>query len=180
MEENVKKFFRDIIPVLAGVLIALFINTWNEGRKDQVYIENFYASLKKELLETDEEIKQKMPKQKALIDTLAIYSNNETLSLMEVIAKGGGASGPTIKLNYWKALSRSKIELLEYEQLSALASIDEGNEFLKFKREKLMDFIYSNLTETGKKEKFLLRLILEDYLRTQTSIQNEIQKVINE
>ena len=61
MKNNLKGFIKDIIPVLLGVLIALFINSWNDARKDRNYIKNFYVSLKKEFNDTNEEIKDKTP-----------------------------------------------------------------------------------------------------------------------
>ncbi len=180
MKNNFKGFIKDIIPVLLGVLIALWIDNWNQERKDREYINNFYTSLKKELTDTDKEITEKTPQQKALVDTLNVYIDNETLSLMEVLIKGGGVNGPTIRLNYWNALSNSKIELLDYEKLSMLADIEEGKELLKYKQNKLLDFIYSNLTETGKKEKMSLKLMTEELIRTEIGIQNYIQKILNE
>ncbi|MDW5290710.1 hypothetical protein [Formosa sp. PL04] len=32
---------------------------------------------------------------------------------------------PTIKINSWKAISNSKIELMEYDKVSTLANIEE-------------------------------------------------------
>lgn len=180
MKDNYKGFIKDIIPVLLGVLIALWIDNWNEERKDRKYIDNFYTSLVKEFGDTDKEITEKIPYQIALVDTLNLYSNNETLPLLTVIEKAGGVNGPRIKLNYWNALSNSKIELIEYDKLSILTDIEEGNELLKYKQNKLLDFIYSNLTETGKKEKILLKLMMEELIRTQVSVQKDIQKILNE
>ena len=180
MKNNFKDFIKDIIPVLLGVLIALLISDWNEERKDREYIESFYSSLKKELKETDEEIDKKRPMQEALVDSLNSYSNNETLPLLQVIEKAGGVNGPLIKLNYWNALSSSKIELIEYEKLSILADIQEGNELLKYKRNKILDFIYANLTETGAKQKVILKLMMMELMNSERNVQKDIQKILNE
>ncbi|MEO1054795.1 MAG: hypothetical protein AAFX87_29450, partial [Bacteroidota bacterium] len=139
-----------------------------------------YFSLKKELRDTDNEITVKTPFQKVLVDSLDFYSNNETMPLIEVIEKAGGVNGPFIKLNYWNALSNSKIELIEYDKLSILADIEEGNELLKYKRNKLLDFIYSNLTETGKKEKVVLKIMMVELINTQREVQKDILKILNE
>lgn len=179
MKKRFKAFIKDIIPVLLGVLIALWINNWNEGVKDRRYIDNFYESIKKEFRDTDKEITKETPYQKALVDSLKVYLNNETIPLIKLIEKAGGINGPRIKLNYWNALSNSKIELIEYDKLSILTDIQEGNELLKYKRNKLLDFIYTNLTETGKKEKMLLKLMMEELIRTQLGVQKDIQKILN-
>ncbi|MBQ0737252.1 DUF6090 family protein [Aquimarina celericrescens] len=180
MKNYFKDFIKNIIPVLLGVLIALWINNWNETKKDKEYINNFYSSLKKELGDTSKEITVRTPYQKILLDSLEFYSNNETIALLDVIEKAGGINGPLIKLNYWNALSNSKIELIKYNKLSILADIEEGNELLKYKRNKLVDFVYSNLTETGKKEKVILKIMMEELIRTQIEIQKDIQKILNE
>jgi len=179
MKKKFKEFIKDIVPVLLGVLIALWVNNWNQERKDKTYIDNFYSSLKKELKDTDKQITEKSPYQQKLVDTLEAYSNNETTPLLKVIEKAGGVNGPLIKLNYWNALSNSKIELIEYDKLSILADIEEGNELLKYKRNKLLDFIYSNLTETGKKEKVLLKIMMLELMSTQREVQKDIQKILN-
>jgi hypothetical protein len=102
------------------------------------------------------------------------------LPLIEVIKKAGGINGPIIKLNYWKALSSSKIELLEYEKLTILADIEEQNEFLKYKRTKILDFVYLNLVESSEKEKVLLKIMMQDLIKAQLNVQNDIKKILNE
>ena len=180
MKNTIKEFIKNIIPVLLGVLIALWIDNWNEQRKDRIYMNNFYSSLKKEFRDTNNEIIKKTPKQKALVDTLEFYEKDEKMTLIQVIEKAGGINGPLVKLNYWKALSSSKIELLEYDKLSVLADIEEGNEILKYKRNKIIDFAYSNLYKTSKKEKMLLKIMMMDLMITQREIQNDLQKVLNQ
>ena len=180
MKTYLKGLVKDIIPVILGVLIALIINSWNDARKDRVYVDNFYTSLKKEFSEAVEEIDRKAPFQRALFDTLGHYSTNEELTLMEVIRKAGGIKGPSIKLNYWKAISDSKIELIAYHRLSILADIEDGNDILLYQRNKILDFIYEHLDETGSREKMILRQMLGDVMSTQTSIKQDILEILNE
>ncbi|MFD0861480.1 hypothetical protein ACFQ1M_04625 [Sungkyunkwania multivorans] len=180
MKHHFKGFIKELIPVLLGVLIALWINNWNEARKDRKYINDFYTSLKKELRDTNNEITKKTPYQQVLVDSLDFYSDNETMTLLEVIEKAGGINGPFIRLNYWNALSNSKIELIAYDKLSILADIEEGNELLKYKRNKLVDFVYSNLTEKGKKEKVILKIMMLELMNTQKEVQKDILKILKE
>ncbi|UZO80123.1 DUF6090 family protein [Aquimarina sp. ERC-38] len=180
MKNNFKKFLRDIIPVLIGVLLALAINNWNEERKDRKYIAKFFTALKMELKETDVEITEKIPKQKILIDTLNSYSEDETVSLLQIIEKAKGVYAPAIRLNYWKALSNTKIELLPYERLSILADIEEGKELVEYKLNKILDFIYSNWTSTAIDTKLKMKFMLEELIRTQDEVQRDIRKILNE
>ncbi|MCF2873238.1 MULTISPECIES: hypothetical protein [unclassified Tenacibaculum] len=180
MKKYIKGFVKEIIPVFFGVLIALWINNWNEERKDKKYIDNFYSSLKKELSDTNKEMIKKRPSQKKLVDTLDFYSKNNTISLLQVISKAGGINGPLIKLNYWNALSNSKIELISYEKLAILTEIEEGKSLLKYKRNKLIDFIYSNMTKTTKEEKIVLKIMILELMNTEKQVQRNIQKILNE
>jgi hypothetical protein len=50
------QFFKEIIPVVAGILIALFIDNWNAERKDKAYIEQVFSTIHSELKETNEAI----------------------------------------------------------------------------------------------------------------------------
>ena len=75
MDQNIKKFLKDMIPVLTGVLLALWINNWNENRKNTNYINQISSSISKELKETNEDIIKELSFQKRLIDSLNFYFN---------------------------------------------------------------------------------------------------------
>jgi hypothetical protein len=136
--------------------------------------------LSDELRDTNEEIIEVTPFQEQLVDTLEFYSSDNQISLMEVIEKAGGLKGPFIQLNYWKALSNSKIELIEYEKLSILADIEDASELLKINRNKLIDYVYENMIETGTVEKAVFKNMMVQAIRTQKEIQMEIQKILDE
>jgi len=57
-----------------------------------------------------------------LIDTLEFYSNDDKISLVNTVIKGNGLNYPSIKMNSWKAISNSRIELLDYDKMSDLAN----------------------------------------------------------
>jgi len=141
MKSNIKKIIKEMIPIIAGILIAMFINNWNEDRKDAKYINKILSSINKELRESNEEITEMLIKQKSFIDTVEIYQKDEVVSIYEITNKIG-IGIPSIKTNAWVALSNSRIELIDYDKLSSLANIEEGKEILKLKVDKLINFIY--------------------------------------
>ena len=65
-----KQIIKDIIPVIIGILIALLINNWNEDRKEKKYLNQIFASINKELEESSIDLKENIPKQQVLIDSL--------------------------------------------------------------------------------------------------------------
>lgn len=169
-------FVKEIIPVIVGILIALYINNWNENRKEKKYINQIFTSIDKELIESKQEIETKIPLQKTLIDTIDFYSDNKNLTIFDVAIKADGIHIPTIKLNTWKSLSNSKIELAEYKKMSVLSGIEEKRELLRRKEEYLMNFLYSNIDSKEKSKKQTLKILMQDILQTEKSIQNDINE----
>lgn len=178
IKRNIKAFVKEIIPVIVGILIALWINNWNENRKDTDYMNQISLSINKELTETNEDINTNITLQKSFNDTLGFYLENNKISLLDITMKAQGVYMPTIKINSLKALSNSKIELMEYEKIAALANIEEQKEILKMKSERLVDFLYSNTKETGKDKKEFLKLLMMDIINTELALQKGIESIM--
>jgi len=87
MKKIIKVFIQEIVPIIIGILIAMYINNWNEDRKDRKYINQIFSSINKELAETNDEIIDKIPLQKSLVDTLDFYSEYNKVSLIDIITK---------------------------------------------------------------------------------------------
>lgn len=167
---EIKKIFREIIPVIIGILIALFINNWNEDRKEKIYLSKILTSIEFELKETHHDIDSIMALQYALIDTLELYLEDENISLQDIMGKTNGVSIPIIRIYSWKALSNSRIELLPYNDLSTLANIEEDKELLNDKSKYLMNFLYNNIAKSGRYEKGILTSLMTDVISTESSI----------
>ena len=180
MKKYIKAFIKEIVPIIVGILIAMYITNWNENRKDKNYINQIFLSINKELLETNEDIIDKISIQKSFLDTLDFYLENNKISLLDITIKAKGIYIPTIKLNSWKAISSSRIELVEYDKVSALANIEEQKERLKMKTEKLENFFYLNTNETGKEKKEFMKIIMLDIIGTEIPLQKGIERIINE
>jgi len=178
MKKNIISFFKEIIPIIAGILIAMYITNWNEDRKDKKYINQIFTSINKELSETKEDIITQIALHNILIDSLDFYERNNTITLMDIAIKVNGIQMPTIKLSSWKAISNSKIELLKYENISTLANIENLREVLIMKNANLSNFIYPNINETTMNKKQILKVMMMDIMSTETAIQKEIEKVL--
>lgn len=176
--KQLKQLIREIIPVIIGILIALFINNWNEDQKDKKYLNQIFSSIERELEESKLDIDKVIPKQLAAIDTLQKYLNNDDVSIYQIMMRSNGIHFPTIKTNSWKAISNSKIELLEYEKLSALASIEERKEKLTLGVEKQMDFIFQNFEKTEAIKKEILNMMMIDLVRVERLLTSEIEDVL--
>ncbi len=176
--KQIKQIVREIIPVIIGILIALVINNWNEERKDKKYLNQIFSSIKMELEESNADIERVLPKQKALIDSLDVYLDDETVSLIDIVMIANGIQKPEIKTNSWKAIANSKIELIKYKQLSALSDIEERKENINVRIEKTTDFIFENLQETDKRKKELLKLMTIDAINAEKRLYSTIEEFI--
>lgn len=175
IKKNILYFIKEIIPVILGILIALYINNWNESRKEKRYINQIFSSISKELKDTNEEIDRIIPLQKSLVDTISFYSKNNDINLFDALRKTNGMHIPTIRLNSWKAISNSKIELVNYEKLTLLSRIEEQQELIKNKSEYLMGFLYSNIHSYENEKKKVLQILITDLIQTEESAQEGIR-----
>ncbi|WP_164110213.1 MULTISPECIES: hypothetical protein [Sphingobacterium] len=168
------QFIKEIIPVIAGILIALFIDNWNSQRKDKAYIQQVFSTIDSELKESKEEVANKIPKQQALIDSLNRYADNENISFQDIIIKSDGVHIPQIRINAWKSIANTKIDLIDYRKITLLSNIEELKETLNNKSDFLMNFMYSNFNTTDKNVKATAKLILMDIIQTERTIQETI------
>ncbi|MDV2448641.1 hypothetical protein CMU93_14145 [Elizabethkingia anophelis] len=169
------QFIKEIIPVIAGILIALFIDNWNSERKDKAYVNQIFSTINSELNESKEDIKDIIPKQKSLIDSLEFHANNKNITIQDVVMKSKGIYIPQIKLNAWKSVSGSKIDLIDYKKVIRLSHIEEQKQTLTNKSDFLMTFLYNNINETDKNKKQTMKMILMDIVQTEKSIQDGIK-----
>ncbi|WP_298541258.1 DUF6090 family protein [uncultured Aquimarina sp.] len=176
--KQLNQLIKEVIPVIIGILIALFINNWNEERKDKKYLNQIFSSVEKELKESIVDIKRVIPKQLATVDSINIYLNNEELSIYDIIQRSEGVYSPSIKTNSWNAMANSKIELIEYEKLSALAGIQERKENLNMRTEKHMDFLFQNFEETDRKKKEVLKMLILDKVGAEKRLLSSIEEIL--
>lgn len=174
-----KEIAKETLTVMIGILLALLINNWNDDRKERKYLEQIYSSIQMELQEGVDNINTIIPEQLASDDTIQAYLNNDQFSIYDLLIKSNGIHGPNIKTNSWQALSNSKIELIEYERLSALADIEARSTNLTQRLEKQVDFIYRNFEDRSSAKKKILRMMILDIVGAEKSVQSEMQALIN-
>lgn len=175
-----KQLLKDIIPVILGILIALLINNWNDERKEQKYLNQIFISINNELKESIESLEDNIPKQERLVDSLKADLNNESVELFEIIKKAGGIWSPRIKNNSWKAIANSRIELIEFEKLSALSELETSKNNQDYKLRKIMDFTFDNIKSTDREKKEVLMMMVSEMVSSGKYLQSEIEDLIEE
>lgn len=164
------QFVKEIIPVVVGILIALFIDNWNSQRKDKAYIKQVYTTISTELSESKEDIKEMIPKQEALIAGLEENSKNKEVTIQKIVMDSKGIYIPQVKINGWKAISSTKIDLMDYNRVNTLSNIAELKEMINNKSEFLMTYLYSNINSTDENTKQTFKMILLDIMQTENTM----------
>jgi hypothetical protein len=169
-------FIKEIIPVIAGILIALFIDNWNSDRKDKNYINQVISTINSEIKDSKEDIITIIPQHESLIKSLETQATNNKMTILEIVMNSKGINIPQIKTNAWKSVSNSKIDLIEYNKITSLSNIEDEKLILNKKSDFLMNFLYTNINSSDKNQKITLKMILMDILQTEKTMQKRMEE----
>ena len=173
MKHNLIDLLRAMIPVVLGVLIALFINSWKANWDNQRFIKRVLSSIEEELKENQASLEEIMPLQEAFLDTLATYKEDETVTIYEVFEKAHGFQVPSIKNTAWRSFLNEKIELVAYERISLLSDIEESKMYLNLKLEKMLEAVYNNSESASLEDKVKLEFYVYDLLDSEQGLLRE-------
>ena len=141
--KNFKKVFYELFILTLGILIALLINGWKEDYNNAKYLKKTFVSINEEIKENIREIELIIPFQDSLESS--IYLNlNDSISISDIIIDFGGFKSPVIKASGWKSIVNKNIHLIDYSKISKLSEIEEVNKEIKYKTQKIIEFIYEN------------------------------------
>ena len=129
--------------------------------------------------ESIEEIERAIPKQLALADTIQANINNSDVTIYDIMIKADGIYAPNIKTTSWNAISNSRIELVAYKKLSALAEIADRKENIMNRVDRLTDFIFQNFEETDKSKKQILNMMVLDAVGAESRLKEALENMIN-
>ncbi|WP_276371152.1 hypothetical protein [Chryseolinea sp. H1M3-3] len=122
----------DMIPVIGGILIALFINSLQENRRDQQLLASTLASLSDEFSKNKESIEKILPRQQLFLDSLRFFSENESYSIADIGTKTKGIVLSELHSTNWRtSLNNNSLRLLNFEAINLLSRIDAKREELK-------------------------------------------------
>ena len=78
VREVLLKIGLDMIPVIAGILIALFVNNVQQNVVDRRLLKSTLQSLSDEFSENEKVIEHLLPNQQRFLDTLRFYMNDRS------------------------------------------------------------------------------------------------------
>lgn len=171
-----KKILVEIIPVLVGILLALFINNWQQSLSEANYIENSVASIIKENRENIRELNYALERQATFMDTLQRYLENDRYTLADVIQKVGGVYTPDLKSTTWKFLVQdSKHTLVTYEFINQLAEIEKYETLVSRYNEKVGDMIFQQAFFDDPGLKRVAFILFSDFGSTEQNMIKELE-----
>lgn len=143
---------REMIPVIAGILIALFINNWQQSYRDEKLLESTLQSLSEEFDKNTENIQSYLPRQTHFLDTLRLYHDDTTLSILDIATKTSGMGSPEIYATNWQlSVNNNSMRLLNFQTINLLSQIESKYQELRDQDRFLYPILYGPpVFQTGK------------------------------
>lgn len=169
-KDHILSFIREITIVVIGILVALFINNWNEDIKQRKFINKTFYAIGEEIRFSKNEIEGILDKHYRTIDSIQASYDNQEESLRDILIKMEGFQIPEIKNIGLRFFVTHSAELVNYEIISDLSEIEFFNNSYEMKIAKLNDIVYTYMESTEKKDKNLFIQLLADIVENEESL----------
>jgi hypothetical protein len=139
----VAKFAFEILVVVAGILIALFVNSMQQRHSDRERLNATLTSLSQEFQRNIENIHVIQPRLERFRDTLHFYRDRHDLSIYDLTVKAPGLTTAELHSTNWRAtLSNNSLQLLDFATVTLLSRIEAKHQELKNEEMILMSMLY--------------------------------------
>jgi hypothetical protein len=170
-----------MLPVIAGVVIGMFVNTYTEERKNRNLLENTLQALSNEFTENSEEINNKLSRHIRIIDSLTFYMDNKTYSAYEILLKAGGLSTAKISTTNWRAaLNNYSLQLVDFSTIRLLSRIESLHDEQKGLDEWFTNSVYSTTIYKRGEEGVAYRRTLLGVMANYKENEQELQKLYSD
>lgn len=178
-KQDVISFFREIVIVIIGILIALSINNWNENRNNEIFVDKALFAIEEEIKLNKTDINKIVQRHKVTIDSVTMHLNNDKISLRQIIEKSGGFQIAELKSIGIRFFISNKAELIDYEIISSLSEIEFLSEAVKMKTERLLNYLYDNMEGTNKSAKYKIVIYLADVVESENGLLDLYDNFLN-
>lgn len=163
MKLNIKSFigfFKEIIIVVLGVLIAVGINNYKENCEEEKFVSKTLSAIENEIEQSELEVEKTSKKHLQIVDSIHAAIHNDNESLGQLMNRIGGIQSPDVKNIGLRFFISNKAELVEYDIISRLNDIENYTNSLHTKMNRMLDFLYENIEKKDAviKEKFIYHL----------------------
>ena len=159
------KFAFELVTVIAGILIALFVNGIQERRSDKKILHQTLQALSVEFDKNRDNIKSKSARLQTFKDTLEFYKNDESLSIYDLTIKAPGLTAVDLYTTNWQVtLSTNSLRLIDFETITLLSRIDAKHNELKDQSAILNSLVYNSAVYKNDKEGFYHRKVITSWI----------------
>lgn len=169
-KQDVISFFREIVIVIIGILIALSINNWNENRNNEIFTGKALFAIEEEIKLNKTDMNRIVQRHKETIDSFTMHLNNDEISIRQIIEKSGGFQIAELKNIGLRFFISNKAELIDYEIISSLSEIESLSETVKMKTERLLNYLYDNMEGTNESAKYKFVIYLADIVESENGL----------
>ena len=165
----------ELVTVIAGILIALFVNSLQERRNDQKVLNETLGSLSLEFDKNIDNIKSKAHKLQQFKDTLEFYQKDESLSVYDLTVKSPGLTAVDLYTTNWQVtLSSNSLRLIDFETITLLSKIDAKHNELKDQAAILTSLLYNTAMYKNDREGFYHPKVLSSWIGGYMAKENEL------
>ena len=175
------RFGFELLTIIAGILIALFVNNWQVRNHDRAMLASTLNSLSREFEENIGNINKIQPKLERFRDTLKFYESNTAVSIYDLTTRAPGLGTAELHTTNWQTtLSSNSLRLLNFETVTLLSKIDSKHQELKNENAQLISIIYSPALYRKDEEGYRYRKVLCDWIASYLGNEQELMILYNE
>jgi hypothetical protein len=155
----------ELVTVIAGILIALFVNSIQEKRADKKNLDETLHSLSLEFDKNRDNIKSKSHRIQRFRDTLEFYEKDTSLSIYDLTLKSPGLTMVDLYTTNWQVtLSTNSLRLINFETIALLSKIDAKHKELKDQGAILTSLLYNTAVYKNDREGYYHRKVLASWI----------------
>ena len=175
--KSIKKITWEMIPVILGIWIALWVNDWKTNKNDIQFLNSVLQSVEQENELNLKEITTIIPKQEKLLENIIQNLNNDETKILEVLSLAQGFKIPSLKNTSSQSLIKSKPELVDYKIIRILADIEGEQKSFENKINYATSFLYQNLNANEKDEKTIFKVLLTDIIDSENQLKQLFEEL---
>lgn len=173
IKKSLWQITKEMIPVILGILIALWINNWQKNKEDRAFLNHVFLTIEKEHEENIMELQSIIPLHERLTDSIYYHFDNENIVIGQFPEMTNGMSIALIGNTSWRAFISNDIKLIDFDLVANLSMIDEFKVGYQDQAKRLTDFFFENINNSKRKDKEILLFIIEDLISVEEKLLKE-------
>ena len=164
IKKSLSQITKEMIPVILGIMIALWINNWQKDKEDQAFLSHVVQSIQIEHEENIMELKEIIPVHNNLIDSIKLYMDDDELIIGEFLNMTDGFKIALIGNTSWKSFISNDFKMTDFDLIKNLSMIDEYKIAYNEQIKRISDFIFKNIKSADQVDKDIFLFVIQDLI----------------